>query len=91
MKSKLYINYENGTGMSLSCFTTRELYRLAFRAIRGWDYVQSAEIETGIAKLKMCAREYAGGRYVVFSRGDGSIVSAWMLNGNRKGRNKDNY
>lgn len=91
MKSRLYIKYENGTGMGLSCFTTRELYRLAFRAIRRWDHVQSAEIETGTAKLEMCAREYAGGRYVVLSRGDGSIVSAWALNGNRKGRNKGEY
>ena len=35
MKRKLYINYENGTGMSLSCFTLRDAYRLAFRIIRG--------------------------------------------------------
>lgn len=91
MQRKLYINYENGTVTSLSCFTTRELYRIAFRVIRGWDYVQSVEIETGIAKLKMRVREYAEGRYVVLSRCDGSIVSAWVLNGNRNGRNKGGY
>ena len=91
MKSKLYINYENGTGMSLSCFTTRELYRLAFRAIRGWDYVQSVELEAGMTKLEMHAEVYSGGRYVVLSRGDGFIVSAWALKGNRKGRNKGEY
>lgn len=91
MKSKLYINYDNGTGMSLSCFTPRDTYRLAFRIIRGWDYVQSVEIETGMTKLKMYAREYAEGRYIVFSRGDGSIVSAWVLNGNGRGREKSDY
>lgn len=91
MKSKLYINYDNGMGMSLSCFTSRDTYRLAFRVIRGWEHVQSVEIEAGMAKLKMRTREYAGGRYAVLSRGDGSIVSAWLLNGNRKGRNKGEY
>lgn len=91
MKRKLYINYENGTGASLSCFTTRELYRLAFRVIRRFDYVQSVELEAGMTKLKMHAGVYSGGRYIVLSRGDGSIVSAWALNGNRKGRNKGEY
>ena len=91
MKSKLHINYDNGMGMSLSCFTSRDTYRLAFRIIRGWDYVQSVEIEIGMIKLKMHTREYIGGRYVVLSRGDGSIVSAWVLNGNRNGRNKGEY
>lgn len=91
MKSKLYINYDNGTGMSLSCFTSRDAYRLAFRIIRGWDYVQSVEIETGMTKLKMYAREYAGGRYIVLSRGDGSIDSVWVLNGNGRGREKSDY
>ena len=91
MKSKLYINYDNGTGMSLSCFTLRDTCRLAFRIVRGWDHVKSVEIETGMTKLKMYAREYAGGRYMVLSRGDGSIDSAWVLNGNREGRDKGDY
>ena len=91
MKSKLYINYDNGTGMSLSCFTSRDTYRLASRIVRGWDHVKSVEIETGMTKLKMYAREYAGGRYMVLSRGDGSIDSAWVLNGNREGRDKGDY
>lgn len=91
MKNKLYINYENGTGMSLSCFTSRELYRLAFRIIRGWNHVQSVEMVLGTTNLKMYAREYPGGRYVVLSRGDGSTVSVWVLNGNREGRDKGDY
>lgn len=91
MKTKLFINYENGTGMSLSCFTSRDSYRLASRIIRGWDYVESVELETGMTKLKMYAREYAGGRYMALSRGDGSIVSVWVLNGNQRGREKDDY
>lgn len=91
MKTKLSINYENGTGMSLSCFTSRDSYRLASRIIRGWDYVRSVELETGMTKLKMYAREYPGGRYMVLSRGGGSTVSAWVLNGNRRGREKDDY
>lgn len=85
MKSKLYINYENGTGMILSCFASRDAYKLAFRIIRGWNYVQSVEIKLGTTNLKMYARECPGGRYVVLSRGDSSIDSAWLLNGNRKG------
>ena len=89
MKSKLYINYDNGTGMSLSCFTSRDTYRMAFRIVRGWGYVQSVEIEIGMTKLKMRVREYAGRRYIVLSRGDGSTVSAWVLNGNQEGRDKD--
>ena len=84
MKSKLYINYDNGTGMSLSCFTSRDAYRMAFRIVRGWGYVQSVEIEIGMTKLKMRVREHAGGRYIVLSRGDGSTVSAWVLNGNQE-------
>lgn len=88
MKSKLYINYENGTGMSLSSFTSRELYRMASRIIRGWDCVQSVEMVLGTNYLKMYAREYPGGRYAVLSRGNGSIDSVWSLNGNRKGRDK---
>lgn len=91
MKRKLYINYENGTGMSLSCFTLRDAYRLAFRIVRGWDYVQSVEIELGTTYLKMYAREYPGGRYLVLSRGDSSIDSVWALNGTRKGRDKDDH
>lgn len=91
MKSQLYINYENGTGMSIICFTLHEAYRLAFRIIRGWDYVQSVEIKNGTTYLKMYAREYPGGRYIVLSRGDGSIDSVWELNGNRKGRDKDDH
>lgn len=89
MESKLYINYDNGTGMSIRCFASRELYRMASRIVRGWEYVQSVEIETGMTKLKMRVREYAGGRYMVLSRGDGSAVSAWLLNGNQEGRDKD--
>ncbi len=91
MKSKLYINYDNGMGMSLNCFKAAFAYKMASRIVRGWDYVQSVEIETGMTKLKMYAREYAGGRYIVLSRGDGSIVSAWVLNGNGRGREKDDY
>lgn len=86
--AKLVINYENGTGMHLRCFATRDSYRMASRIVRGWDYVQYVELETGTTKLKMYAREYAGGRYMVLSRGDGSIVSSWVLNGNREGREK---
>lgn len=88
MKSKLYINYDNGTGMSLNCFKTVFAYKMAFRIVRGCDHVKSVEIETGMTKLKMYAREYAGGRYMVLSRGDGSIDSVWVLNGNREGREK---
>lgn len=91
MKSKLYINYDNGTGMSLNCFKTAVAYKIASRIVRGWDYVKSVEIETGMTKLKMYAREYAGGRYMVLSRGDGSIDSVWVLNGNREGRDKGDY
>lgn len=91
MKSKLYINYDNGTGMSLNCFTTAFAYKMASRIVRGWDHVKSVEIETGMIKLKMYAREYAGGRYMVLSRGDCSIVSMWVLNGNREGRDKGDY
>lgn len=87
--ANLTINYENGTGTSIRCFTSRESYRMASRIVRGWDYVQSVELEMGMTKLKMHAREYAGGRYMVLSRGDGSTVSAWVLNGNRKGGDKD--
>lgn len=91
MKSKLYINYDNGTGMSLNCFKTVFAYKMASRIVRGWDHVKSVEIETGMTKLKMYAREYAGGRYMVLSRGDGSIDSVWVLNGNREGREKSDY
>lgn len=91
MKSKLYINYDNGTGMSLNCFKTAFAYKIASRIVRGQDHVQSVEIETGMTKLKMYAREYAGGRYMVLSRGDGSIDSVWVLNGNREGRDKGDY
>lgn len=91
MQGKLYINYEDGTGMSLSCYSSRDLYRMAFRIIRGWDYVQSVEIELGTMYLKMYAREYPGGRYIVLSRGDGSIDSVWALKWNRKGRDKDDH
>lgn len=91
MKSKLYINYDNGTGMSLNCFKTAIAYKIASRIVRGWDHVKSVEIETGMTKLKMYAREYAGGRYMVLSKGDGSIVVAWALNGNREGRDKGDY
>lgn len=91
MKSKLYINYDNGTGMSLNCFKTAVAYKIASRIVRGWDHVKSVEIETGMTKLKMYAREYAGGRYMVLSRGDGFTVSVWVLNGNRRGREKDDY
>jgi hypothetical protein len=86
--AKLMINYENGTGMSLNCFKTAFAYKIASRIVRGWDHVKSVEIETGTTKLKMYAREYAGGRYMVLSRGDGSIVSSWVLNGNREGGEK---
>lgn len=88
MKSKLYINYDNGTGMSLNCSKTAFAYKIASRIVRGLDHVKLVEIETGMTKLKMYAREYAGGRYMVLSRGDGSIVSAWVLNGNGRGREK---
>lgn len=91
MKSKLYINYDNGTGMSLNFFKTAVAYKTASRIVRGFDHVKSVEIETGMTKLKMYAREYAGGRYMVLSRGDGSINSAWVLNGNREGRDKGDY
>lgn len=87
--AKLVINYENGTGMHLRCFATRDSYRMASRIVRGWDHVKSVEIETGMTKLKMYAREYDGGRYMVLSRGDGFIVSAWVLNGKGEGREKD--
>ncbi len=89
--AKLVINYENGTGMRLRCFATRDSYRMASRIVRGWDHIQSVELEMGTTKLKMYAREYAGGRYMVLSRGDGSTVSVWVLNGNQRGREKDDY
>lgn len=89
--AKLMINYDNGTGMSLNCFKTAFAYKMASRIVRGWDHVKSVEIETGMTKLKMYAREYAGGRYMVLSRGDGSIDSVWVLNGNREGRDKGDY
>lgn len=91
MKSKLYINYDNGIGMSLNCFKAASAYKIASRIVRGWDHVKSVEIETGMTKLKMYAREYAGGRYMSLSRGDGSIASVWVLNGNREGRDKGDY
>lgn len=87
----LTINYENGTGMSIRCFTSRDAYRMASRIVRGWDYIQSVEIEIGMTKLKMRVREYTEGRYMVLSRGDGSIVSMWVLNGKREGRDKGDY
>ncbi len=89
--AKLVINYENGTGMILRCFSTRDSYRMAARIVRGWDHIRSVEVEKGMTKLKMYAREYAGGRYMVLSRGDGSIDSVWVLNGNREGRDKGDY
>ena len=89
--AKLMINYENGTGMRLNCFKAPFAYKLASRIVRGWDYVQSVELEIGMTKLKMYAREYAGGRCMVLSRGDGSTVSVWVLNGNREGRDKGDY
>jgi hypothetical protein len=89
--ANLTINYENGMGTSIRCFASRDAYRMASRIVRGWDHVRSVELETGMTKLKMYAREYAGGRYMVLSRGDGSTVSAWVLNGNREGRDKGDY
>lgn len=89
--AKLMINYEDGTGASLNCFKAAFAYKIASRIVRGWDHVRSVELETGMTKLKMYAREYAGGRYMVLSRGDGSTVSAWVLNGNREGRDKGDY
>lgn len=91
MKRKLYTNYENGVRISLSSFSSRDLYRLAFRIIRGCNNVRSVEIWLGTTYLKMYAREYAGGRYIVLSRRDGSIASAWVLNGTREGRDKDDH
>lgn len=91
MKRKSYINYENGVRVGLSSFSSRDLYRLAFRAIRGWNNVRSVEIWLGTTYLKMYAREYAGGRYIVLSRRDGSTVSAWVLNGTREGMDKDDH
>ena len=91
MKRKLYTNYENGVRISLSSFSSRDLYRLAFRIIRGWNNVRSVEIWLGTTYLKMYAREYAGGRYIVLSRRDGSTASAWVLNGTREGRDKDDH
>ena len=80
MKSELHINYKSGVTMSLSC-SARFAYETAFRIIRRLRYVKSAEVETGKTIFKMVAREYPGGRYVAIYRVDGSIVSAWVLNG----------
>lgn len=91
MKRKLYTNYKNGLRISLSSFSSRDLYRLAFRIIRGWNNVRSVEIWLGTTYLKMYAREYAGGRYIVLSRRDGSIVSMWVLNGTGEGRDKNDH
>ena len=91
MKRKSYINYENGERISLSSFSSRDLYRLAFRIIRGWNNVRSVKIWLGTTYLKMYAREYPGGRYIVLSRRDGSTASAWVLKGTRAGRDKDDH
>lgn len=80
MKSKLHINYKSGVTMSLSC-STRFAYEAAFRIIRRLRFVRSVEIETQNMIFKMIAREYPGGRYAAIYRADGSIVSAWVLNG----------
>ena len=82
--AKLMINYENGTGMRLNCSKSSFAYKMASRIVRGLDHIQSVELEMGMTKLKMYAREYAGGRYMVLSRGDGSTVSVWVLNGTGK-------
>lgn len=82
MISELYINYESGVRIGVPCLTARFAYETAFRIIRGLRCVKSAEIETGRTIFKMIAREYSGGRYVAIYRGDGSIVSAWVLKGN---------
>lgn len=80
MKSELRINYKSEVTVSLSC-STRFAYETAFRIIRRLRCVKSAEIETGRTIFKMIAREYPGGRYAAIYRVDGSIVSAWVLNG----------
>ena len=80
MKSELYINYESGVRMGVPCSTARFAYETAFRIIRRLCFVKSAEIVTETI-FKMIAREYPGGRYAAIYRGDGSIVSAWVLKG----------
>ena len=89
MKSELYINYESGVRMGVPCSTARFAYETAFRIIRRLRCVKSAEIVIGRTIFKMIAREFPGGRYAVLSRGDDSINSVWLLNGNREGRDKD--
>ena len=81
MKSELYINYESGVRMGVPCSTARFAYETAFRIIRRLRCVKSAEMVTGGTIFKMIAREYLGGRYAAIYRGDGSIVSAWVLKG----------
>lgn len=83
MKSELHINYESGVRMSMSCSTACFAYKTAFRIIRRLRFVKSVEIETGGTIFKMIAREYPGGRYAAIYRVDGSIVSAWVLNGRK--------
>lgn len=87
MKSKLYINYESGVRMGIPCSTVRFAYETAFRIVRRLRFVKSAEIVTGNTIFRMIAREYAGGRYIAIYRLDGSIVSAWVLNGGNKDDN----
>lgn len=97
MTSKLFraeviVSYGNGVRFYFPHSTVRLAYRELFRMIRKDRSIESAELVVGSTKkLKMHAREYSGGRYMVLSRCDGSTVSAWVLNGNREGRDKGDY
>lgn len=84
MKGDLYINYESGVRMGIGSLSARSAYEAAFRIIRRFRFVKSVEIERQDMIFKMIAREYPGGRYIVIYRQDGSIVSAWALNGEIK-------
>lgn len=84
MSGNLHINYESGVRMSMSSLSARSAYEAAFRIIRRFRFVRSVEIETGNTIFKMIVREYPGGRYIAIYRLDGSIVSAWVLNGGFK-------
>lgn len=82
VETKLNISYKNGTKTCIHCLEARDAYKAAYYMIRRWVFIESVEVETGMVKLKMYVREYAGGRFLIFSRGDASIVSVRILNSN---------
>lgn len=84
-RALLNISYTNGTKCCIHCVETRDAYNAAYHIIRRWRFIESVEVGTGTVKLKMhIIREYGSGQYLVLTRGDGSVVSARALNGNRR-------